>query len=203
MARRLPAGSALVIATHNPGKLREMAALLAPCRLALTSAGALGLPEPEETAPDFAGNARLKALAAARASGRAALADNSGFCVAALGGAPGVLSARWAGPGRDFAPAMARVRPEMGDAPDRRAWFVAVLCLAWPDGETATYLGRVDGTVTWPPRGDKGFGYDPIFVPIGAAQTFGEMAPEEKGAHSHRARAFAQLRLACLDPGGG
>jgi XTP/dITP diphosphohydrolase len=203
MARRLPAGSALVIATHNPGKLREMAELLAPHRLALTSAGALGLLEPEETAPDFAGNARIKALAAARASGEAALADDSGFCVAALGGAPGVLSARWAGPGRDFAPAMARVHAEMDEAPDRRAWFVAVLCLAWPDGTTATFLGRVDGTVTWPPRGDKGFGYDPIFVPAGAARSFGEMAPEEKHAHSHRARAFAQLRTACLGTDGG
>jgi XTP/dITP diphosphohydrolase len=203
MARRLLPGSALVVATHNPGKLREMTELLAPYGLSLTSAGALGLPEPEETTPDFAGNARLKALAAARASGEAALADDSGFCVAALGGAPGVLSARWAGPGRDFAPAMARVHVEMGDAPDRRAWFVAALCLAWPDGETTTFLGRVDGTVTWPPRGDKGFGYDPIFVPAGAARTFGEMAPEEKGAHSHRARAFAQLRLACLDTGEG
>jgi XTP/dITP diphosphohydrolase len=203
MARRLLPGSALVVATHNPGKLREMAELLAPYGLSLTSAGALSLPEPEETAPDFAGNARLKALAAARASGEAALADDSGFCVAALGGAPGVLSARWAGPGRDFAPAMARVHVEMGDAPDRRAWFVAALCLAWPDDETATFLGRVDGTVTWPPRGDKGFGYDPIFLPAGAARTFGEMAPEEKGARSHRARAFAQLRLACLDIGEG
>ncbi len=177
MARRLAAGSALVIATHNPGKLREMEELLAPHRLRLASAGALGLPEPEETAPDFAGNARLKALAAARASGEAALADDSGFCVAALGGAPGVLSARWAAPGRDFAPAMARVHAEMGEAPDRRAWFVAALCLAWPDGDTATFLGRVDGSVTWPPRGDKGFGYDPIFVPAGAARTFGEMEP--------------------------
>lgn len=203
MARRLSAGSALVVATHNPGKLREMAELLAPYRLGLTSAGALGLPEPEETAPDFAGNARLKALAAARASGEAALADDSGFCVAALGGAPGVLSARWAGPGRDFAPAMARVQAEMGNVPDRRAWFVATLCLAWPDGATATFLGRADGTVAWPPRGERGFGYDPIFLPAGAARTFGEMAPEEKAAHSHRARAFAQLRLACLDAGEG
>ncbi len=198
MARQLPTGSALVIATHNPGKLREVAELLAPHRLTLVSAGALGLPEPEETAPDFAGNARIKALAAARASGEAALADDSGFCVAALQGAPGVMSARWAAPGRDFAPAMARIHAELGETADRRAWFIAALCLAWPDADTATFLGRVDGTVTWPPRGDKGFGYDPIFVPAGAARTFGEMTPDEKHTHSHRARAFAQLRAACL-----
>jgi len=201
MARRLPPGARLVVATHNPGKLREIAALLAPFGLTVTSAGALGLPEPEETAPDFAGNARLKALAAARASGLPALADDSGFCLAALGGAPGVISARWASPEKDFAAAMARAERELAGSADRRAWFTAALCLAWPDGETATFLGRVHGTAIWPPRGARGFGYDPMFVPSGGSETFGEMDPEAKHAISHRAQAFAQLRAACLPRG--
>ena len=196
--RRLAPGDRLVLASHNPGKLREFAALLAPFGIEMIPAGALGLAEPEETAPDFVGNARLKALAAARRAGLAALADDSGFCVAALGGAPGVLSARWAGPGKDFAAAMARVNAALAGQADRRAWFMAALSLAWPDGATATFLGRVDGTATWPPRGGRGFGYDPIFVPIGSDATFGEMAPEAKEAISHRARAFAQLQAACF-----
>ena len=200
MAHRLAPGARLVVATHNPGKLREIEALMVPLGFPVLSAGALGLPEPDETAADFAGNARIKALAAARASGEAALADDSGFCVAALGGAPGIYSARWAGPGKDFGPAMARVRREIGQGSDRRAWFIAVLCLAWPDGHTETFQGRVDGVATWPPRGELGFGYDPMFVPIGETRTFGEMAPAEKDALSHRARAFAQLRAACLNP---
>jgi XTP/dITP diphosphohydrolase len=186
------AGGRLVIATHNQGKLREFAELLAPCGVAAVAAGALSLPEPDETAPDFVGNARIKALAAT-STGLPALADDSGFCVAALGGAPGVHSARWAGPEKDFAAAMTRVWREMGDAADRRAWFVAALCLAWPDGRTATYVGRVDGTAVWPPRGSLGFGYDPMFVPLGATLSFGEMAAEQKHAISHRARAFAQI----------
>jgi len=161
--------------------------------VAAISAGELGLPEPEEDAPDFAGNAAIKALAAATASGLPALADDSGFCVAALGGAPGVVSARWAGPGKDFGFAMERVNREIGAATDRRAWFIAALCLAWPDRHTATFIGRIDGTTIWPPRGQKGFGYDPIFIPSGGAETFGEMDPDEKHAISHRARAFAQL----------
>jgi XTP/dITP diphosphohydrolase len=166
----------------------------------VVSAGDLGLPEPVEDAPDFAGNARLKARAAAEASGRAALSDDSGFCVAALDGAPGVLSARWAGPGRDFAGAMARVHKEMTEAgtDDARAWFVCVLCLAWPDGHTELFEGRVDGAAVWPPRGSHGFGYDPMFVPENAALTFGEMTPAEKHARNHRARAFAALLDACL-----
>jgi XTP/dITP diphosphohydrolase len=127
-----------------------------------------------------------------------ALSDDSGFCVAALDGAPGVLSARWAGPSKDFGVAMAAVQERVGDNPDRRAWFIAALCLAWPDGHTETFLGRIDGLVVWPPRGDKGFGYDPMFVPAGAAQTFGEMDPEAKHAVSHRALAFAQVLAACL-----
>jgi XTP/dITP diphosphohydrolase len=197
MARRLAPGARLLIASHNPGKLREISALLAPHQVACVSAAELGLAEPEETAADFVGNAQLKALAAARAAGLPALADDSGFSVAALGGAPGVVSARWAGPAKDFALAMQRVRREMGTTADRRAWFTAALCLAWPDGATATFLGRVEGTAVWPPRGDRGFGYDPIFVPLGCGQTYGEMDPAAKRASSHRARAFAQLLAAC------
>lgn len=199
MARRLEAGAKLVLASHNPGKLREIEDLLRPHGVAVVSAGALGLPEPVEDAPDFAGNARIKALAAAQASGLPALSDDSGFCVAALEGAPGVLSARWAGPAKDFAAAMAMVHARMGDAEDRRAWFIAALCLAWPDGQTATFLGRVDGTVIWPPRGSRGFGYDPMFLPSGGTETFGEMDPDAKHAVSHRARAFAQVLAACFD----
>jgi XTP/dITP diphosphohydrolase len=193
VTRDLESGTRLVLASHNPGKLAEIADLLRPHGVAVVSAAELGLAEPAETAADFVGNARIKALAAARASGLPALADDSGFCVAALGGAPGVQSARWSSPARDFAPAMARVNAEMGDNPDRRAWFVCALCLAWPDSATATFVGRVDGEAVWPPRGERGFGYDPMFVPQGAVQTFGEMAPEQKHAISHRARAFAQL----------
>jgi XTP/dITP diphosphohydrolase len=195
---RLAAGTHLVVATYNPGKLREIAAMLAPYDMTAVSAGDLGLPEPEETAPDFLGNARLKAEAAAHASGRPALADDSGFCVAALGGAPGVYSARWAGPGKDFAAAMARVAHEVGGAADRRAWFVSVLVVAWPDGMVESFYGRVDGTLAWPPRGTNGFGYDPMFVPLGRSETFGEMTQEAKDAISHRGRAFAQFRAACL-----
>jgi len=198
MTRRLAQGARLLLASHNAGKLREIAELVAPHGIGVVSAAELGLPEPEETATDFVGNARIKALAGARGAGLPALADDSGFCVAALGGAPGVYSARWAGPSRDFAAAMARVNREMGDTPDRRAWFVCALCLAWPDGETATFVGRVDGEAVWPPRGEHGFGYDPMFLPAGSAQTFGEMAPAAKHAISHRARAFAQLLAACF-----
>jgi XTP/dITP diphosphohydrolase len=183
----------LVLASHNPGKLREIADLLRPLEIEVISADALGLPEPVEDAPDFVGNARLKALAAAPASGLPALSDDSGFCVAALAGAPGVHSARWAGPNKDFTLAMQRVHAEMGAANDTRAWFVSALCLCWPDGRTATFVGRVDGMVVWPPRGDKGFGYDPMFVPAGGTLTFGEIEPEQKHALSHRARAFEQL----------
>jgi XTP/dITP diphosphohydrolase len=187
-----------VLASHNAGKVTEFMALFEPFDVSLVSAGALGLPEPEETAADFIGNARLKARAATAASGLPALADDSGFCVAALGGAPGVLSARWAGPEKNFLAAMQRVQRECGANPDRRAWFVCALCLAWPDGETASFLGRVEGRLVWPPRGDLGFGYDPMFAPHGHTASYGEMAPEEKHATSHRARAMAQLAAACL-----
>lgn len=198
MARRVEAGAKIVLASHNPGKLREIAALVEPVGVSVVSAGALGLPEPDEDAPDFVGNARLKALAAARATNLPALADDSGFCAAALSGAPGVLSARWAGPSKDFSKAMALVNDRIGDNPDRRAWFIAALCLAWPDGHTETFLGRIDGTVVWPPRGDQGFGYDPMFVPEGSQKTFGETDPAEKHAVSHRARAFAQVLTSCF-----
>ena len=198
MPRRLTGGQ-LVLATHNPGKLREIAALMTPYGIAVQSAGALGLPEPDETAPDFAGNAQIKALAAAQATGLPALADDSGFCVAGLDGAPGVLSARWAGPDKDFGPAIARVLTELGDG-DRRAWFVCALCMAWPDGHTDTFIGRVDGTVVTP-RGTAGFGYDPAFLPQGGSLTYGEMEPGLKHNVSHRARAMAQLAAGCLRPG--
>ena len=195
---RIERGGRLVLATHNPGKVVELAALLAPYRVDVVSAGALGLPEPDETAADFAGNARLKAVAAT-ASGLPALADDSGFCVAALGGGPGVFSARWAGPEKDFSRAMELVRAQMAGAVDRRAWFVCALCLAWPDGRTATFMGRAEGMAVWPPRGERGFGYDPMFVPAGGRATYGEMEPDEKHAVSHRAVAMAQLLMACFD----
>jgi non-canonical purine NTP pyrophosphatase (RdgB/HAM1 family) len=198
MARRLERVSRLVLASHNRGKLREIAELMLPLGIEAVSAADLGLPEPDETAPDFAGNARIKALAAATATGLPALSDDSGFCAAALGGAPGIYSARWAGPGKDFALAMARVRQELGDAADRRAWFVAALCLAWPDGHAETFEGRVDGALVWPPRGELGHGYDPMFVPAGGVLTYGEMPQAEKHATSHRARAFSRLLAACF-----
>ena len=198
MARKLAPSRKLVLASHNQGKLREFRALLSPLGIAVLSAADLGLPEPDEDAPDFAGNARIKAVAAATASGLPALSDDSGFCVAALDGAPGVLSARWAGPSKDFAAAMALVHQRISTNPDGRAWFVAALCLAWPDGHTETFLGRVDGTVVWPPRGERGFGYDPMFIPLGGQETFGEMGADAKHAVSHRARAFVQVVSACL-----
>ena len=194
--RRLPRGARLVLASHNAGKLRELEALVSPFGVAVVSAGSLGLAEPEEDAPDFAGNARLKAQAAAGASGLPSLADDSGFCVARLAGAPGVLSARWAGPGKDFAAAMQRIHAEAGG--EGRAWFVCALCLAWPGGGTATFLGRVDGRTCWPPRGGNGFGYDPMFTPGGSMRSYGEMDPAAKRADNHRARAFGAFKAACL-----
>jgi XTP/dITP diphosphohydrolase len=201
--RRLSPGSRLVLASHNKGKLREIAALAAPHAIDLVPAAEFGLPEPEETEADFLGNARIKALAAARATGLPALADDSGFCVAALGGAPGVHSARWAGPSKDFAAAMARVQREAAANPDagNRAWFICVLCLAWPDDLTASFLGRVEGTLVWPPRGTLGFGYDPMFRTLDGTLTYGELPPDQKHADSHRARAMAQLAAACLPVG--
>jgi XTP/dITP diphosphohydrolase len=188
----------LVIASHNPGKVAEMRDLLAGRPVRLIGAAELGLAEPEETGATFAANASLKAQAATRATGKPALADDSGIAVAALDGAPGIYSARWAGPGRDFGLAMARVHRELGEKPDRRARFVSALALAWPDGHVESFEGTVDGTLTWPPRGGHGFGYDPIFVPKGETRTFGEMRPEEKERLSHRSRAMARLIEACF-----
>jgi XTP/dITP diphosphohydrolase len=197
MALTLQPGAKLVVATHNAGKARELAEILEN-RFQLTTAGELGLPEPEETESTFMGNALLKARAAAGASGLPALADDSGLSVAALDGAPGVYSARWAGPGRDFAVAMRKVeaRIEETGREDFGAWFSCALAIAWPDGPAVVVEGRIDGTLVFPPRGDRGFGYDPIFVPEGGAETFGEMDPAAKDAISHRARAFAQLKAA-------
>ncbi len=183
----------LVIASHNPGKLREIEDLLRPLGIAVVGAASLGLIEPEETGHTFAENAALKARTAAEAAKMPALADDSGLAVAALDGAPGIYSARWAGPGKDFAVAMRKVEEAMKGKPDRRAKFVAALALAWPDGRCDVFEGEVHGTLVWPPRGDKGFGYDPIFVPDGHAITFGEMDPAKKHEMSHRARAFAKL----------
>lgn len=202
MTRRLGAGS-LVIATHNAGKLKEISALLAPYGMNCLSAGSLGLPEPAETGTTFVENALIKARAAAQASGIVALADDSGLSVAALDGRPGVYTADWAErqwfegkPGRDWYMAMGKVEGllcEQGPETPRNAWFSCVLALAWPDGESAVYEGRVDGALTWPPRGTLGFGYDPVFVPTGGQATFAELDPAEKHRISHRADAFARL----------
>lgn len=197
MPLQLPPGTRLVAATHNPGKARELAALLEG-RFEVVAAGSLGLPEPEETDSTFAGNALIKARAAADAAGLVALADDSGLSAAALDGAPGVHSARWAGPDKDFALAMAKVEERLAEAggDDLSAWFTCALAVAWPKGPAVVVEGRVDGTLVFPARGGKGFGYDPIFLPEDGALTFGEMEPEAKHAVSHRARAFAQLRAA-------
>jgi XTP/dITP diphosphohydrolase len=195
----------IVVATHNAGKLKEMRALLAPYGVEAVSAGELGLPEPEETGTTFAANAAIKAHAAATASGLPAFADDSGICVAALDGDPGIYSARWGGPDKDFDFAMRRIeellQAQGATTPEtRRAWFVSALCVAWPDGHAVEVEGRVDGTLVHPPRGPSGFGYDPMFRPDGHERTFGEMTPEEKHGLpplglglSHRARAFAAL----------
>ena len=208
MPRQL--SSPIVIATHNPGKLREMRELLAPYGIKAKSAAELGLPVPEEIGRTFVANARIKALAAAKATGMPAFADDSGFCVGALDGKPGIHSARWAGPDTDFRGAMNRIQTlliERGarSPEQRRAHFVAALCLAWPDAHVETFEARVDGHAIWPPRGERGFGYDPLFQPNGFERTFGEMTAAEKhglpphGAGlSHRARAFMQLAAACL-----
>ena len=197
MALKLEPGARLVAATHNPGKARELAELL-DGRFDLVAAGALGLAEPEETEASFVGNALLKARLAADASGLIALADDSGLSVRALDGAPGIYSARWAGPGKDFGLAMAKVeeRLEAAGVDDPYAWFTCALAVAWPHGPVVVVEGRVDGTLAFPPRGTLGFGYDPIFIPEGDTRTFGEIAPAEKDATSHRARAFAQLKAA-------
>ena len=204
--RRLQRGEKIIIASHNAGKLREVAALLAPHGIEVTSAGTLGLPEPEETETSFLGNARIKAHAAARAAGMPALSDDSGFSVAALDGAPGVYTADWAmrpEGGRDYALAMGKVHDLAKHAPDRAAWFTCALVLAWPDGHEEGFEGKAEGVWVWPPRGAHGFGYDPMFVPQGYSATFGEMDPDEKHRISHRAAAFALLAAACLPPVAG
>ncbi len=200
MNLKLIKGMRLVAATHNPGKAREIEALL-DGNYRIVTAGSLNLPEPDETESTFVGNAMLKARHAAEASGEVALADDSGLSVAALDGAPGIFSARWAGPGKDFALAMNKVEERLEEvgATDRRAWFTSALAVAWPDGPCVVVEGRIDGDLVFPPRGDRGFGYDPIFRPEGSALTFGEMDPDEKDALSHRARAFARLKAALID----
>ncbi len=211
MAHRQLTGS-VVIATHNPGKLAEMRELLAPYNIAATSAAELNLPEPDETGTTFAANARIKASAAAKATGQAAFADDSGLCVDALGGDPGIYSARWAGPDKDFRGAMNQIQTLLVEkgatSPEqRRAHFIAALCVAWPDGHVEEFEGRVDGVIVWPPKGTAGFGYDPLFLPLGHDRTFGEMTADEKHGLppkgmglSHRARAFVMLATACLKP---
>jgi len=202
-----PITGKIVIATHNAGKLRELRELLAPYGIEAVSAGELGLPEPEETGTSFRENARIKAQAAASAAKLPAFADDSGLAVDAIGGAPGIHSARWAGPDKDFYGAMKRIDDLLREkkTADRRAHFVSALCVAWPDGHVEEFEGRVDGTLVWPPRGDQGFGYDPVFLPDGHDRTFGEMSAEEKHGLppkgkglSHRARAFIKLAEACL-----
>jgi len=203
MKRRLELGMRLVVASHNPGKVREIRELVAPHGLSVVSAGELGLPEPEETGDTFVANAELKAVAAAQGSDLPALSDDSGLEVEALGGAPGIYSARWAGEAKDFTVAMRRVAEEVRGRggwgePGPRANFTCALCLAWPDGATELFEGKVYGHLVWPPRGGRGFGYDPMFVADGQPMTFGEMEPDAKHAISHRARAFALFAGACL-----
>jgi XTP/dITP diphosphohydrolase len=201
MTLKLDAGLKLVAATHNPGKAKELHALL-DGRFEVLTAGSLNIPEPDETETTFVGNALLKARHAADLSGHIALADDSGLSVAALGGAPGIYSARWAGPEKDFAMAMDKVaeRIEEAGSEDLAAWFTCALAVAWPNGGPAVVVqGEVHGTLTFPPRGDRGFGYDPIFIPTGFDRTFGEMEPAAKDAMSHRAVAFEKLKAALFD----
>ncbi len=188
----------LVVASHNAGKVTEIGDLLAPFAINIISAGALGLPEPEETGKTFVANAVLKAEAAVQGAKMPALADDSGLVVEALDGDPGIYSARWAGPERDFNKAMALVNEKLGDNPNRRAYFISVLSLAWPDGHVDNFEGRVHGTMIWPPRGSGGFGYDPMFLPDGHDKTFGEIPYDEKQRISHRAVAFQKLIDGCF-----
>lgn len=196
--RRQLSEGRLVIASHNVGKVREISDLLAPFGVAVSSAGALNLPEPEETGETFVENALIKACAAAQASGLPALADDSGLCVDVLGGAPGIHSARWAGPEQDFSAAMKKIIEATADFEAAKAHFVCALALCWPDGHTETFEGYVHGSLTWPARGEQGFGYDPMFVPNDDTRTFAEMAPAEKHGISHRADAFRQMVDACF-----
>jgi len=201
--KKLTSGTKIVVASHNEGKVREIRDLLRPFGLETVSAAELNLPEPEETETSFSGNAKLKALAAAKAAGLPALSDDSGLAVDGLGGDPGIYAARWAelprieketyGTRRDFDMAMWHVNDRLGDNPNRRARFICALCLAWPNGETSVYEGTVEGEMIWPPRGKKGFGYDPMFQQLGSTKTFAEIEPAAKHAVSHRADAFAKF----------
>ena len=191
-------GGKLVVASHNPGKVGEIQDLLAAYNVDVISAGELNLPEPEETGDTFIANAKLKAIAAATAANLPALADDSGLSVEALGGAPGIFSARWGGPNKDFVLAMSKVENELGDNENKCAKFVCALALAWPDHHCEVFEGTVAGTLDFPPRGTRGFGYDPIFVPEGHDITFAEMEPAAKHAMSHRADAFKKLVAACF-----
>ena len=186
-------GKRIVIASHNAGKVREIRELLDPLGLSVVSAGELGLEEPEETGETFAANAELKGRFVAEGSGLPALSDDSGLVVPALDGAPGIHSARWAGPERDFGMAMEKLERALAGKSDRSAYFICVLCLAFPGGGADVFEGRIDGDLVWPPRGNNGFGYDPMFRPEGNEITFGEMTPQEKHAVNHRARAFAKF----------
>ena len=197
MPRRFPGGK-LILASHNQGKVREIRELLAPYNAEVISAGELGLPEPEETGLSFVANAELKSLAAAMGAQMIAISDDSGLAVDALNGAPGIYSARWAGPEKDFGLAMRKIQNAMGDSPVKTARFICALSLAWPDGHCETVEGKVEGTLTFPPRGEHGFGYDPIFIPEGFDITFGEMDPAKKHEMSHRADAFRKLVAACF-----
>ena len=200
MTLKLIKGIRLVVATHNPGKVPEISALLGG-NYEIVTAGQLNLPEPDETETTFTGNAMLKARHAAQLSGEVSLADDSGMSVGALDGAPGIFSARWAGPGKDFTLAMKKVEDRLEEigATDRSAWFTSALAVAWPDGACVVVEGVVHGQLTFPPRGDRGFGYDPLFIPDGGDQTFGEMEPAAKDAISHRTAAFAKLKAALID----
>ena len=191
-------GDKLAIASHNAGKVREIADLIRPLGVSVVSASELDLAEPVEDGTTFQANAIIKAKTAATASGLPALADDSGLAITALGGAPGIYSARWAGADKDFNAAMAKVEQELGGATDRSAAFICALTLAWPDGHTETFEGRIEGVLVWPPRGSRGFGYDPVFQAEGRDITFGEMDPVEKHSISHRAKAFAGLVAACF-----
>jgi len=199
MTRRRFSGDRLVVASHNPGKVREIADLVRPLGIDTVSAAQLALPEPEETGTSFTENAELKARSAALGADMPGLADDSGLVVPALGGAPGIYSARWAGPAKDFQAAMQKLHEALGDK-DPAAHFICVLSLAWPDGHVESVSGRVDGRLVWPPRGTRGFGYDPVFVAEGETATFGELDPARKHAMSHRADAFRQLMAACFSP---
>lgn len=196
--RKIEHGSKLVVATHNAGKAQEIRSLLIPFQIQTYSASDLNLPEPEETGSSFCENAKIKALAATQKSGLPSLADDSGFCINALNGDPGIYSARWAGPNKDYSMAMRTMYEKLGESKDRSCYFISVLCLAFPDGVTFEFEGKIDGEFIWPARGQNGHGYDPIFQPKGYSVTFAEMTETEKNAISHRGLAFQQFIKNCF-----